>query len=124
MSLQGQFPVQFGRCSRPARMRPGGSRWCGTSTGPTADRPVQQADKDTGLPLWVIEVIDPQEDTRQRTVKVKIAAQYQPVLPAPGARVAVHAGGVRGTDRHPVRGCFPVPCQGDGQVRRPAGVLV
>ena len=35
-----------------------------------------------GLPLWVIEVINPDPDTRQRTVKVKVAAQAQPVLPA------------------------------------------
>jgi hypothetical protein len=33
--------------------------------------------------VWVVEVIDAQEDARQRTVKVKIAAQVQPVLPAP-----------------------------------------
>ena len=44
---------------------------------------VQQADKDSGLPLWVVEVIDAQENARQRTVKVKIAAQVQPVLPPP-----------------------------------------
>jgi hypothetical protein len=49
----------------------------------TPDRPVQQADKETGLPLWVVEVIDAQENARQRTVKVKIAAQVQPVLPPP-----------------------------------------
>ena len=49
----------------------------------TADRLVQQADKETGLPLWVVEVIDAQENARQRTVKVKIAAQVQPVLPPP-----------------------------------------
>ena len=47
------------------------------------DRVVQQTDKDSGLPLWVIEVIDAQEDARQRTVKVKVAAQVQPVLPPP-----------------------------------------
>jgi hypothetical protein len=33
----------------------------------------------------VVEVIDAQEDARQRTVKVKIAAQVQPVLPPPVA---------------------------------------
>jgi hypothetical protein len=44
---------------------------------------VQQADKHTGLPLWVVEVIDADPDARQRTVKVKIAAQVQPVLPSP-----------------------------------------
>ena len=51
---------------------------------------VQQADKVTGLPLWVVEVIDADPEARQRTVKVKVAAEYQPVLPLPGARVAVH----------------------------------
>jgi hypothetical protein len=45
------------------------------------DLVIQQADKITGLPLWVVEVIDADPDARQRTVKVKVAAQYQPVLP-------------------------------------------
>jgi hypothetical protein len=31
----------------------------------------------------VVEVIDAQENARQRTVKVKIAAPVQPVLPPP-----------------------------------------
>jgi hypothetical protein len=44
---------------------------------------IQQADKATGLPLWVIEVIDADPEARQRTVKVKIAAEFQPVLPSP-----------------------------------------
>jgi hypothetical protein len=44
---------------------------------------VIQLDKETGLPLWVVELIDADEDARQRTVKVKIAAQVQPVLPPP-----------------------------------------
>jgi hypothetical protein len=53
----------------------------------SGDRVVQQADKHTGLPLWVVEVIDADPEARQRTVKVKIAAQMQPVLPslAPGS---------------------------------------
>ncbi len=47
----------------------------------SGDRLVQQADKATGLPLWVVEVIDADPEARQRTVKVKVASQYQPVLP-------------------------------------------
>ena len=47
------------------------------------DEVIQQLDKDSGLPLWVVEVIDAQEDARQRTVKVKIAAPVQPLLPDP-----------------------------------------
>jgi hypothetical protein len=44
------------------------------------DLVIQQADK-IGLPLWVIEVINADPEARQRTAKVKVAAQYQPVLP-------------------------------------------
>ena len=43
---------------------------------------VQSTDKTTGLPLWVIEVIDPGPQARTRAVKVKVAAQVQPVIPA------------------------------------------
>ncbi len=43
---------------------------------------VQSKDKATGLPLWVVEVIDADKTARSRTVKVKLAAQVQPVLPS------------------------------------------
>ena len=52
----------------------------------SGDRLVQQINKVTGLPLWVVEVIDADEAARQRTVKtvkVKVAATVQPVLPSP-----------------------------------------
>lgn len=42
---------------------------------------VQSKDKATGLPLWVVEVIDADASARARTVKVKVAAQVRPVLP-------------------------------------------
>ena len=59
MALQGPFPVQFGAVFPDGAYAAGWhSRWCGTSTGPTGTGSVQQADKATGLPLWVIEVID------------------------------------------------------------------
>jgi len=85
----------------PIRVRVGVPRWrvrgrwdrdgAGLSTGPGGDRVVQQADKHTGLPLWVVEVIDAQEGPPgSGTVKVKIAAQVQPVLPPPAPGVAVH----------------------------------
>jgi hypothetical protein len=49
----------------------------------SADRFVQSADKMSGVPLWVIEVIDPDPQARTRAVKVKVAAQAEPVVPAP-----------------------------------------
>jgi hypothetical protein len=83
MAIKGQIPVEFGM------VFPGGAY----AAGPVEkvrdfersrkDEVIQQLDKDTGLPLWVVEVIDADEDARQRTVKVKIAAQVQPVLPPP-----------------------------------------
>jgi hypothetical protein len=41
------------------------------------------------MPLWVIEVIDADPAARDKTVKVKVAAQVQPVVPGrarPGCR--------------------------------------
>ena len=48
---------------------------------------VQSKDKQSGLPLWVVEVIDADTSARTRTVKIKVAAQVQPVLPSPAAGV-------------------------------------
>jgi hypothetical protein len=49
----------------------------------TKERPVQQVDKDSGLPLWSVEVLDadPEAGKKNRTVSVKIAAKHQPVPP-------------------------------------------
>lgn len=43
----------------------------------------QQLDKETGLPLWQVAVLDadPETGNRDKTVVVKIAARHQPVLP-------------------------------------------
>ena len=82
----------------------------------SGDRVVQQADKHTGLPLWVVEVIDADPEARQRTVKVKVAAQYQPVLPdAPAGSpfVPVEFEGLTATP------WVDAPVPGQGQVRRP-----
>jgi hypothetical protein len=66
----GPFPVEFGAVEKVRDFE--------KSRGEVV---VQQADKASGLPLWVVEVVDADPEARQRTVKVKIAAAYQPVLP-------------------------------------------
>src|SRR5215469_15228159 len=83
MAMHGQIPVQFGAVFPDGAYAAGSFEMVRDFDRSTADRPVQQADKETGLPLWVVEVIDAQENARQRTVKVKVAAQVQPVLPPP-----------------------------------------
>jgi hypothetical protein len=48
----------------------------------TGEKFVQSADKASGVPLWVIEVIDADPAARVRAVKVKVAAPVQPLIPA------------------------------------------
>ena len=83
MALQGPIPIEFGMVFPDGAYAAGGIEMVRDFDRSSGDRVVQQVDKHTGLPLWVVEVIDAQEDARQRTVKVKIAAQVQPVLPPP-----------------------------------------
>ena len=47
----------------------------------TKDNRVQARDKDTGLPMWQVEVLDFDEHAREKTYRVKIAAAVQPVPP-------------------------------------------
>src|ERR1700712_5216272 len=46
-------------------------------------RPVQQLDKESGLPVWSVSVLDadPEARSKDKTVAVKIAATHQPVPP-------------------------------------------
>ena len=83
MALQGPFPVEFGTVFPSGVYAAGGFEKVRDFDRSSGDRVVQQADKATGLPLWVVEVIDADPEARQRTVKVKVAAEYQPVLPSP-----------------------------------------
>jgi len=55
----------------------------------TKDNRVQARDKDTGLPMWQVEVLDFDPKAREKTFRVKIAAEVQPVPPdaLPGAPV-------------------------------------
>jgi hypothetical protein len=47
----------------------------------TKDSRVQARDKDTGLPMWAVEVLDFDPQAREKTYRVKIAAAVQPVPP-------------------------------------------
>ena len=85
MALQGPIPVEFGAVFPDGAYAAGKFEMVRDFDRSQGDRVVQQVDKASGLPLWVVEVIDPQESARQLTVKVKVAAQYQPVLPSPAA---------------------------------------
>jgi hypothetical protein len=81
MALQGPFPVEFGAVFPSGVYAAGGVEMVRDFERSKGDLVIQQTDKATGLPLWVVEVIDANPEARQRTVKVKVAAAYQPVLP-------------------------------------------
>jgi hypothetical protein len=83
MAQLGPFPVEFGAVFPSGAFAAGGVEKVRDFEKSKGDLVIQQTDKATGLPLWVVEVIDADPEARQRTVKVKVAAQYQPVLPDP-----------------------------------------
>lgn len=49
----------------------------------TREHAVQARDKETGVPVWSVEVLDADPEARasERSVKVKIAADHAPTLP-------------------------------------------
>jgi hypothetical protein len=53
----------------------------------TRERPVQAVDKECGLPVWAVSVLDadPAARKNEKTVTVKIASTHQPVPPEPVA---------------------------------------
>ena len=122
MALQGPFPVEFGMVFPSGVYAAGGFEKVRDFDKSKGDRVVQQADKASGLPLWVVEVIDADPQARQRTVKVKVAAEYQPVLPSPTPGSPFTAVEFEGMTATPY--VDTGRCQGQGPVRRPAGVLV
>ena len=81
MALQGPIPVEFGQVFPDGVYAAGGFEPVRDFDASSNGRFVQSKDKASGLPLWVVEVIDADATARTRTVKVKVAAQVQPVLP-------------------------------------------
>ena len=108
MAMQGQIPVEFGIVFPHGAYAAGGIEMVRDFDRSSGDRVVQQADKHTGLPLWVVEVID--ADPRRPAAD----GQGQDRRPGPagaavpGARITVHRGGVRRHDRHPLGGLLPL----------------
>jgi hypothetical protein len=82
MALQGPIPVEFGNVFSHGAFAAGGFEPMRDFDASSGDRFVQAKDKQSGLPVWVIEVIDADPAARVRAVKVKVAAQVQPVVPA------------------------------------------
>jgi hypothetical protein len=87
MALQGPIPVEFGHVFPDGVYAAGAFEAVRDFDASSNGRFVQSKDKASGLPLWQVEVIDAEKEARNRTVKVKVAAQVQPVLPSGPAGV-------------------------------------
>jgi len=87
MAVQGPIPVDFARAFPRGAYAAGGFEPVRDFDASKGDRFVQSKDKASGLPLWVIDVIDADPQARSKTARVKIAAADQPELPAPSAAV-------------------------------------
>lgn len=83
MAVQGPIPVEFGAVfPRGAFVTAGEFEPVRDFEASKAGRFVQSKDKASGLPLWQADVIDADPQARDKTVRVKVAAADQPVLPA------------------------------------------
>jgi hypothetical protein len=84
MALQGPIPVQFSQVFPHGAYAAGAIEPVRDFEASKPDRFVQAKDRDSGLPVWAVDVIDADPTARVKTARVKIAASDQPVLPPPG----------------------------------------
>src|SRR5260370_40355280 len=82
MALQGPIPVEFGVVFPSGAYAAGAFEPVRNFDASTGEKFIQSADKTSGVPLWVIEVIDADPAARVRAVRGKVPAPGQPVVPA------------------------------------------
>ncbi|QOS59267.1 plasmid replication, integration and excision activator [Thermobifida fusca] len=77
MAIQGALPVEFGT------VFPHGAFALGVEAVTNFETKRPEVDRETGLPLWAVEVIDADPNARgkAKSVKVKVAAEVCPTLP-------------------------------------------
>ena len=123
--LQGQIPIEFGMVFPDGAYAAGGIEMVRDFDRSSGDRVVQQIDK-----VHRAAAVGGRGDrratrtARQRTVKVKIAAQVQPVLPPPAPGQPFTAVEFDGMTATPYVDASRCSGRRQAQVRRPPGVLV
>ena len=81
MAVQGPFKVECGE------VFPSGVGIVGVVTPlpdfdrSTRENKIQQLDRDTGVPVWTVDVMDFDPEARERTFKVKILSRSEPACP-------------------------------------------
>ena len=85
MAVQGPIPVEFASVFPRGVFAAGPFEPVRDFEASKGGRFVQSKDKASGLPLWQVDVIDADPQARDKSVRVKVAAPDQPVLPPPHA---------------------------------------
>jgi len=85
VALQGPIPVEFSHVYPHGAFAAGVIEPVRDFDASRPDRFVQAKDRESGLPLWAVDVIDADPTARVKTARVKIAASVQPVLPPASA---------------------------------------
>src|SRR5215469_4222331 len=83
MAITGAIPIEFSQAFPAGAFAAGGFEPVRDFEASKDGRFVQSKDRDSGLPLWQADIIDADPEARAKTVRVRIAAAEQPVLPAP-----------------------------------------
>lgn len=81
MAVQGPFKVEFDDVFPHGAGVVGGVSMQSDFDKSTRENKVQSLDRDSGLPVWVVDVMDFDPEARERTLRVKIASAVQPVPP-------------------------------------------
>ena len=81
MSVQGPFKVEFNEVFQHGCGVVGEVSAMVDFDASTKENRVQARDKETGTPVWTVDVMDFDPEARERTFKVKITAPVQPVPP-------------------------------------------
>jgi hypothetical protein len=89
MAVQSPIPVEFAHAFPHGAYAAGPFEPVHDFDASKGDRFVQGKDKVSGLPVWVVEVIDADPQARQKTARVKVASSQEPRLPAPPAGAGV-----------------------------------
>ena len=103
MAVQGPIPVQFSHVFPHGAFAAGVIEPVRDFDASKDGRFVQAKDRESGLPLWAVDVIDADPAARVKTARVKIAASEQPVLPPASPGMPFAAGGAHRPGGHPLR---------------------
>jgi hypothetical protein len=84
MALQGPIPVQFSQVFPHGAYAAGAIEPVRDFDASKDGRFVQAKDRDSGLPVWQVDVIDADPAARTKTARVKIASSPRCPRPAQG----------------------------------------